>query len=135
MDRLVGLLEKYMPEGPPLFPEDALTDLPERFFAAEMIREKILLLVQEEVPYSTAVRVDSWEDKEGLTHIEASRLVERDSQKGVIIGKKGAKLKQIGQTSREAIERFLGTKVYLRLFVRVQKNWSRDTKALRKLGY
>lgn len=137
LNNLIEVMEKNLPAGPPYFPQDTLTDIPERFIAAEMIREKIFRLTGEEIPYSTAVTIDSFmEEKAGaLIKIRATIHMERDSQKGVIIGKKGAKLKQIGQTSREAIERFLGTKVYLRLFVRVQKNWSRDTKALRKLGY
>ena len=137
VNNLIEAMEKFLPAGPPYFPQDTLTDMPERFIAAEMIREKIFRLTGEEIPYSTAVTIDSFkEEKAGrLIKIRATIHMERDSQKGIIIGKKGAKLKQIGKASREAIERFLGVKVFLQLFVRVQKNWSRDTKALRKLGY
>jgi len=137
VDTLIEALLKQLPEGPPYFPEDTLTDLPERFIAAEMIREKVFRLTGEEIPYATAVTVDAFtEEKKGaLIRIHATIHMERDSQKGIVIGKKGAKLKQIGQASREAIERFLGTKVFLKLFVRVQKNWSKDSRSLRKLGY
>ena len=137
VDALIEALSAELPEGPPYFPDDTLTDLPERFIVAEIIREKVFRLTGEEIPYSTAVTVDSFkEEKNGaLIRIHATIHMERSSQKGIIIGKKGAKLKQIGQVSRESIERFLGTKVYLKLFVRVEKNWSRDSRALRKLGY
>ncbi len=134
---LPAILERLLPEGPPLFPEDSLTDQPERFIAAEMIREKVFRLTGQELPYSTAVTIDSFSEKNkgGLIKIEAVIHVERNSQKGMIIGKQGEKLKQIGQDARKEIERMLQTKVFLKLFVRVQKNWSRDTKALRKFGY
>ncbi len=136
---LIREMEKALPQGPPFYPEDALTDLPERFIAAEMIREKVFRLTGEEIPYSVAVTVESFKeepnDKGGLIRIHANIHVERDSQKGIIIGKKGAKLKQIGESARMEIERMVGVQVFLKLFVRVQKNWSRDTKALRRFGY
>lgn len=134
---LIHVLEAALPPGPPLFPEDSLTDMPERFFMAEMIREKAFRLTGQEIPYSVAVTIDDFkEQKKGsLVKIHATIHVERDSQKGIIIGKKGAKLKQIGEDARKAMETMLGTKVFLKLFVRVQKNWSKDTKALRKFGY
>jgi GTP-binding protein Era len=137
VDALIASMENALPAGPPYFTQDTLTDLSERFIAAEIIREKIFRLTGEEIPYSTAVTVDSFkEEKAGaLIKIHASIHMERDSQKGIVIGKKGAKLKQIGKASREDLERFLGTKVYLKLFARVQKNWSKDTKALKRLGY
>ncbi len=137
VDALIASMENALPAGQPYFAEDTLTDLSERFIAAEIIREKIFRLTGEEIPYSTAVTVDLFkEDKAGaLIKIHASIHMERDSQKGIVIGKKGAKLKQIGKASREDLERFLGAKVYLKLFVRVQKNWSKDTKALKRLGY
>lgn len=134
---LVQAMENLLPPGPPFFPPDSLTDLPQRFIAAEMIREKVFRLTGEEIPYATAVTVDSFktdEDK-SLVRIDASIHVERDSQKGIIIGKKGAKLKQIGAAARKEIQNMVGAKVFLKLFVRVQKNWSRDTKALRRFGY
>jgi GTP-binding protein Era len=137
IEELIKTVESLLPKGPPLFPEDAITDMPERFIAAEMIREKVFRTTGQEIPYSTAVSVDSFsEQKKGsLVKINATIHVERASQKGMVIGKNGSKLKQIGQAARQEIERMLGTKVYLKLFVRVQKNWSKDTKALRKFGY
>lgn len=134
VDRLVELLLKYLPEGPPLYPEEALTDLPERFFAAEMVREKILLFTRDEIPYATAVRIDSWEDKPKLTRIEASILVERDSQKGILIGREGEMLRKIGTAARQELERFLGTRVYLGLHVTVREHWREDRRLLKELG-
>ena len=137
VEALIEAMENLLPFGPPYFPEDALTDLPERFIAAEMIRESVFRLTGEEIPYATAVTVDSFkEEKDGrLVKIEATIHIERDSQKGIIIGKEGSKLKRIGTESRKKIEHMLETKVYLKLFVRVQKNWRKDTRALRKFGY
>jgi GTP-binding protein Era len=137
IEALIKAMENFLPNGPPYFPEDALTDLPERFIAAEMIRESVFRLTGEEIPYATAVTVDSFkEQKTGkLVKIEATIHIERDSQKGIIIGKEGSKLKRIGTESRKKIEHMLDTKVFLKLFVRVQKNWRKDTRALRKFGY
>ena len=134
VDTLLKEIDKQLPSGPPLFPEDVLTDLPERFFVAEMVREKVFRLTGQEIPYSVAVTIDQYTTKKDLAKIYATIHVERDSQKGIIIGKKGAKLKQIGEDSRREIERMLGMRVFLKLFVRVQKNWSRDTKAIRNFG-
>ncbi len=137
IEELLEAIEALLPAGPPYYPEETITDLPERFIAAEMIREKIIRLTGHEIPYSTAVTLDSFsEEKKGnLVKIHATIHVERASQKGIIIGKDGSKLKMIGMESRKEIERMVGTKVYLKLFVRVHKNWSRDTKTLRKFGY
>jgi GTP-binding protein Era len=137
VDRLIALLEERMPIGPPFFPDDALTDQPERFIAAEMIREKIFRLTGEEIPYSTAVTIDEFKaEKNGsLIRIHASIHMERVSQKGIIIGKGGRLLKTIGEKSRHDMQRFFGVKIFLKLFVRVQKNWRKDTRALRKFGY
>ena len=137
IEQLVGAMESFLPQGPPYFPEDAVTDLTERFIAAEMIRESVFRLTGEEIPYATAVTVDSFkEEKNGkLVKIEATIHIERASQKGIIIGKEGSKLKRIGTESRKKIEHMLETKVFLKLFVRVQKNWRKDTRALRKFGY
>jgi GTP-binding protein Era len=137
VERLLAVMESLLPAGPPLFPDDMLTDLPQRFLVAERIREKVIRFTGEEIPYAAAVTVESYKEEKGgaLIHIHAVIHVERESQKGIIIGKGGAKLKQIGQAAREDIEAFLRTKVFLKLFVRVEKNWSRDTKALRRLGY
>jgi len=137
IDELVQSMLAILPPGPPFFPPESLTDLPERFIAAEMIREKVFRLTGQEIPYATAVTVDRFQqdDETALVKIDASIHVERDSQKGIIIGKNGAKLKEIGAAARKEIERMVGAKVFLKLFVRVQKNWSRDTRALRKFGY
>jgi GTP-binding protein Era len=137
VEELLAAMENTLPEGPPFFPEDSLTDLSYRFLVAEMIREKAFRLTGQEIPYSVAVTIDTFKEdaKKNLTKINAAIHVERDSQKGIIIGKKGAKLKQIGESARKDIEKMLATRVYLKLFVRVQKNWSRDTKALRRFGY
>ena len=132
--RLIELLVDYLPEAPPLFPEDALTDLPERFFAAEIIREKILLHIREEVPYATAVQIDSWKDEEKLIRIEASILVERDSQKGILVGSKGSMLKRIGTAARLEIESFLNAHVYLGLHVKVREHWRENRRLLADLG-
>lgn len=137
VDDLVAVLETYLPKGPPLYPEDHLTDMPEQFIAAEMIREKVFRHTGQEIPYATAVTIETFKDvpEKKLVHIDATIHVERPSQKMIVIGKKGAKLKEIGQKARLEIEKMLGTKVFLNLFVRIEKNWSRDSKALRKLGY
>jgi GTPase len=137
VDALLSEMENLLPAGPPFFPEDTLTDLPQRFIVAEIIREKVFRLTGQEIPYATAVTVESFKTKKDgqIVHIEATVHVERDSQKGIIIGKQGQKLKKIGEDARKEIERMLETQVFLKLFVRVQKNWSRDTKALRQFGY
>jgi GTP-binding protein Era len=130
-------MKTLLPQGPPYFPEDMITDMPERFIAAEMIREKVFELTAQEIPFSTAVTIESFEElsAKNLVRIHAAIHVERKSQKGIIIGKQGAMLRQIGEAARMEIERMTGTRVFLQLFVRVEKNWSTDAKALRKLGY
>lgn len=137
VDRLLETMEELLPPGPPYFPADALTDVPERFIVAELIREKVFRLTGEEIPYAVAVTVESFQEEKGgaRIRIEAVIHVERASQKGILIGKGGGKLKAIGTQARQEIEHFLGAGVYLKLFVRVQKNWSRDTRALRRFGY
>jgi len=137
VDVLLEAMQEALPAGPPFFPPESLTDLPVRFLAAEMIREKAIRLTGQEIPYAVAVTIDRFEsEKDGaLVRIHATVHVERDSQKGIIIGKNGSKLKQIGEAARKAIQELLETQVFLKLFVRVQKNWTRDTKALRKFGY
>ena len=125
VDDLIATMEKILPAGPPFFPEDTLTDLSERFIVAELVREQVFRMTGEEIPYATAVTVDTFKEKKQgrLISIEATIHLERSSQKGIVIGKNGAKLKQIGTRSREQIEQLLGTKVFLKLFVRIQKNW------------
>ena len=137
INELILAIVSALPQGPPYFPEDTLTDVSERFLVAEMIREQVFRLTGEEIPYATAVTVDAFKakNKGNLVKIEATIHLERDSQKGIVIGKQGNKLKQIGARSREQIERLLESKVYLKLFVRVQKNWRKDTKAIRRFGY
>ncbi len=137
VDILLETMAAELPEGPPYFPQDTLTDVPERFLAGEIIREKVFRLTGEEIPYATAVTVESFTEKKGgsLIVLEATIHVEKNSQKGIVIGKQGRKLKQIGEVARTELERILNTRVYLKLFVHVQKNWSKDTKALRRFGY
>ena len=137
IEELIAAMAENLPSGPPYFPKDTLTDVTERFIAAELIREQVFRLTGEEIPYATAVVIDTFKEKKGgqMVNIEATINLERDSQKGIVIGKKGSKLKQIGTQSREQIERMLGCKVFLKLFVRIQKNWRKDTRAIRKFGY
>jgi GTP-binding protein Era len=134
---LVAGMLKILPAGPKLFPEDMITDLPERFLAAELIREKVFLLTREEIPYATAVVVEEFKEREekNLVVIKATIQVERKSQKGILIGEKGRMLKEIGCQAREEIEALLGAKVFLELWVKVEKNWREDPGALRRLGY
>jgi GTP-binding protein Era len=126
-----------LPEGPQYYPPDYLTDQPERFFAAELIREKIFHLVHQEIPYAVAVIVEKFTEmpEKNLIEIDATINVERESQKSIIIGKGGLMLKEIGKQARGEIETFLGCHIYLGLFVRVQKNWKKDPRALRDFGY
>jgi GTPase len=131
---LVDELRRHLPEGPFLYDADQLSDRPERFRAEEMIREALLERLGQEVPYAVAVRVEDWEDRPGITHIDALILVERDSQKGIVIGKGGQMLKRIGQAAREQLESLLGRKIMLRLTVRVEEGWSQSNRALRELG-
>ena len=129
-ERLLALL----PEGERLYPEDFLTDQPERFFVAEMVRERILRHTREEIPYSTGVVIDSFKEADRLVRIEASILVERESQKGILIGRGGAMLKRIGSEARAQIEAFLEARVYLGLFVKVRENWREDPRILEEMG-
>ncbi len=135
VDQLVNAMTNLLPEGPPFFPEDALTDMPERFIVCEIIREKVFENTGREVPYGTAVTIEDYSEDGDIIRIHAAIHVERNSQKGILIGKNGAMLKTIGTQARMDIENLLGAKVFLKLFVRVEKNWSRDTRAIRKLGY
>ena len=134
VDRLAERLVANLPEGERLYPDDFLTDQPERFFVAEMVREQILRHTREEIPYSTAVIIDSFKEGPPLVRIEASILVERESQKGILIGRGGAMLKSIGSAARREIEAFLGTKIYLGLFVKVREGWREDPGMLDEMG-
>ncbi len=126
-----------LPEGPKYYPDEYITDQPERFLVSELIREKVFHLTHQEVPYAVAVTIDKFEEKpeKNRIDIEATIHVERDSQKGIVIGKGGRMLKEIGRQARFDIERLLGTHVYLGLFVRVQKRWRNDARILAELGY
>ncbi|WP_456383213.1 GTPase Era [Persephonella sp.] len=138
LDRFVEALKKYLPESPPLFPEDQITDLPLRFYIAEIIREKIFQNTRQELPYSAAVEVESIEEGErnkNLVIINATIYVEKDNHKGIIIGKKGQMLKKIGQQAREELEHLLGKKVHLNLWVKVKPRWKEDIRLLKMLGY
>jgi GTP-binding protein Era len=136
VDHLVSVISGYLPEGDAMFPDDILTDMPEKFIVAEMIREKIFRLTRDEVPYSTAVVVESFIEREnGVIAISAAIMLERDTQKGIIIGRKGEMLKKIGSQARQDIERLLDTRIFLELFVKVEENWSERPSKLRELGY
>lgn len=136
-DRLLAELLAVLPLGPRYYPEDIPTDATERFLVAEIIREKVFLLTGQEVPYSTAVLIDSFKEDavKGLITIHAAIVLERESQKGIVIGKGGLKLKNIGTAARKDIEKLLDQKVLLKLWVKVRKNWSRDEKFLKELGF
>jgi GTP-binding protein Era len=136
IDALLRALIQYLPEGPRYFPMDQLTDQPEKFLIAELIREQIFTQTEQEVPYQTAVMVEQLEDTDsGVLRVEATIYVERDSQKGIVIGKRGNRLKQIGQEARQEIERRLNTRVYLALWVKVRKDWSENEQLIRDMGY
>lgn len=137
LESLLDALCELLPEGPEYYPEDALTDRTERFIAQEFIREKVFELTGEEVPYSVAVTVESWTERSdsGLVVIHATIHVERDSQKGIIIGKGGRLIKALGRRARLDLEALLGARVYLDLHVSVDRNWTKDPRALRRYGY
>ncbi len=135
-DKLLDMIVERLPPGPPLFPEEEITDQPLQLLASELIREQVLRSTRQEIPHAVAVSVDDWEDRsDKLTYIAASIWVERDSQKGIIIGEHGAMLKRVGQAARQEIEGWLGHQVYLDLTVKVREKWRRDERLLRELGY
>lgn len=137
VERMLGLIPNYLKEGPQFYPDDMVTDMPERFIVAEMIREQVLKQTRDEIPYRVATLVESFEEKpeKGLVVINAVVIVERDSHKGILVGKGGEKIRSIGKAARVDIERMLGTRVYLELFVKVQKNWTESDRLLREFGY
>jgi len=128
-------IESLIPLSPPYFEKDALTDKPARFFVTEIIREKILLYYQKEIPYSVEVVVEAFREEEARIHIQALIIVERDSQKGIIIGHKGVALKKVGSMARRDMERFFEKKIFLELFVKVEKDWRNRDNLLRAYGY
>lgn len=137
VDGLLNTIGRYLPEGPRYYPADQLTDLPERFIVAEFIREKVMRRTREEIPYGCAVAVETFTEKpeQNLVVIQAVIHVEREAHKRIVIGNKGQMLRTIGSEARRSIEALLGTRVFLELFVRVQKDWTRSERLVRDLGY
>ena len=135
LDVLFDVFKKVLPEGEPLYPDDVLTDQTERFLAAERIREKVFLLTNQEVPYSVAVEIQGFKETKKRTEIYARIWVEKESQKGIIIGKRGAKIKMIGTQARQDLQELFGRKIHLDLIVSVRDNWSTDPRRLRELGF
>jgi GTP-binding protein Era len=134
VDRLEQVVIGKLREGPALYPDDFLTDLPERFFVAEMVRERILHHTREEIPYVTGVVIESFKEEEKIVRIDVAILVERDNQKGILIGRGGSMLKTVGTEARQQIEAFLGTKVFLGLFVKVREHWRENEGILGEMG-
>lgn len=135
LDYLLKRIQELLPPSPPFFDKDALTDKPARFFVTEIIREKILLTYDKEIPYACEVAVEQFKEEEGCIHIMAVIYVERDSQKGIIIGKGGSALKKVGMLARKDIEAFFDKKVYLELYVKVEKDWRSRENKLKGFGY
>ncbi|MBG9448616.1 GTPase Era [Cytobacillus firmus] len=137
VETLLEQIKKYIPEGPQFYPADQVTDHPERFIVSELIREKALHLTREEIPHSLAVTIDKMERREDkdVVHVMATIIVERDSQKGIVIGKQGKMLKEIGKRARVDIENLLGSQVFLELWVKVQKDWRNKMSQLRDFGF
>ncbi len=136
VDHFIDVLKSYLPEGPKYYPDDQISDHPEQFVVGEIIREKILHLTSEEIPHAIGVNVDRMiKEDENRVRIEATIYVERDSQKGIVIGKGGKKLKEVGKRARHDIEMLLGSKVYLELWVKVQKDWRNKVNFIRQIGY
>lgn len=135
LDLLLEKIISFLPPSPPFFPKDELTDRPTRFFISEIIREKILLLYKKEIPYSVEVVVESYKEEEEMVRISAMLYVERDTQKGIIIGNKGCAIKQLGIVSRQAIEEFIQKHVFLELSVKVLKDWRNQELMMKKFGY
>lgn len=132
---LLNRIQELLPDSPPYFGKDQLTDKPAKFFVSEIFREKILLFYDKEIPYSVEVKVDSFKETEQQIHIHAVIYVERDSQKGIIIGHQGMALKKVSTEARKALEKFFGKKIYLETFVKVDKNWRNSTRELNSFGY
>jgi GTP-binding protein Era len=137
VDTLLGQIKEHLPEGPQFYPADQVTDHPERFIISELVREKVLHLTREEIPHSVAVVIDSIKkmDNSDTINVMATIVVERDSQKGIVIGKQGKMLKEVGSRARVDIENLLGSKVFLELWVKVQKDWRNKASQLRDYGF
>ncbi|MCD6201730.1 MAG: GTPase Era [Bacteroidales bacterium] len=135
LDKLFARILELLPENPPFYPKDQITDKPEKFFVEEIIREKILLFYRQEIPYSVEVAVESFKEEEKIIRISARIFVMRDSQKGILIGHKGKALKKVGTEARKEMEDFFNKKVFLELFVKVKKDWRDKERILKNLGY
>ena len=135
IEGLFRTILSLLPEGPAFYPKDTLTDKTLRFFASEIIREKILKFYDKEIPYCCEIEIESYKEEPTIDRISATIYVARDSQKGILIGHKGEKLKRVGQTAREDMEQFLGKKVFLQLFVKVSDDWRNNERQLRRFGY
>jgi len=135
VDNVLQRIIELLPESPPFYPKDQLTDKPERFFVNEKIREKILMHYKKEIPYSVEVETESFIEEEDLIKIRSVIMVERDTQKGIIIGHKGAAIKRVGSEARKDLELFFNKKVFMELFVKVNKNWRSDNNQLKRFGY
>jgi len=135
VNRILDEIKAYMPDHPPFFPQDEYTNRTERFFAAEMLREKIFLNYEEEIPYSCEVAINSFKDEKDIIRISAEIYVERDTQKGIVIGKGGSSLKKVGTEARKDMETFFGKKVFLETHVKVAGNWRKEKNRLRQFGY
>jgi GTPase len=132
---LLDTIKKYLPEHPGYYPKEELTDRSERFFAAEIIREKILLNYEQEIPYSSEVGIETFKEEDAIIRIRANIYVERDSQKGILIGKGGSSLKKVGTEARADLEKFFGKKVFLETHVKVADNWRKQKLKLKQFGY
>ncbi|HVX25487.1 MAG TPA: GTPase Era [Parafilimonas sp.] len=135
LNELLSLILKLLPEGEPFYNEDELSDLPTRFFVSELIREKIYELFEEEIPYQTAVNINEFKEKESLIKIQADIIVQRESQKAILLGEKGSAIKKLGTLARAEIEKFLQQKIFLQLFVKVKPKWRDNELQLREYGY
>ncbi len=135
MEGLFKTILEHLPEGPAFYPKDTLTDKTLRFFASEIIREKILRFYDKEIPYCCEIEIDTYKEEEKMDRISATIYVSRDSQKGIVIGHKGERLKKVGMAAREEMEQFLGKKVFLQLFVKVNDDWRNNPRQLRRFGY
>jgi len=135
IEKIIDSILEIIPEAPPYFPKENLSDATERFFVSEIIREKVLLHYQQEIPYTVEVKVDSFKEEEKIVKIAATLFVERDSQKGILIGRNGDDIKRVGTEARIDIEKLLSKKVFLELFVKVEKEWRRNENKLKRFGY
>jgi GTP-binding protein Era len=133
--RLLELILSTIPEGPVYYPKDSLSDRPEKFFAAEIIREQVFFLYREEIPYSVQIEIESFKEEEKIIKVKADIYVAKQSQKSILIGKEGRSIKQLGMNSRKNLEEFFHKKIFLQLYVRVKKNWRDNEQALHKFGY